>query len=86
VRKYYFFTSDSIAIFARFTRVLKWPTRAKKDPIYTQTRQINYFQTPVEKIMCAIRRKSIFSIHPMPTSNTKKKLHFLTYCTNSYYL
>jgi hypothetical protein len=26
----------------RFTRVLKWPTRAKKGPIYTQTRQINY--------------------------------------------
>jgi hypothetical protein len=25
-----------------FTRVLKWPTRAKKGPIYTQTRQINY--------------------------------------------
>jgi hypothetical protein len=28
---------------ARFTRVLKWPTRAKKDPIYTQIRQINYY-------------------------------------------
>jgi hypothetical protein len=28
---------------ARFTRVLKWPTRAKKSPIYTQTRQINYY-------------------------------------------
>jgi hypothetical protein len=28
---------------ARFTRVLKWPTRAKKGPIYTQTRQINYY-------------------------------------------
>jgi hypothetical protein len=27
----------------RFNRVLKWPTRAKKDPIYTQTRQINYY-------------------------------------------
>jgi hypothetical protein len=27
----------------RFTRVLKWPTRAKKGPIYTQTRQINYY-------------------------------------------
>jgi hypothetical protein len=27
--------------FARFTRVLKWPTHAKKGPIYTQTRQIN---------------------------------------------
>jgi hypothetical protein len=26
-----------------FTRVLKWPTRAKKGPIYTQTRQINYY-------------------------------------------
>jgi hypothetical protein len=25
------------------TRVLKWPTRAKKGPIYTQTRQINYY-------------------------------------------
>jgi hypothetical protein len=23
-------------------RVLKWPTRVKKGPIYTQTRQINY--------------------------------------------
>jgi hypothetical protein len=28
---------------SRFTRVLKWPTRAKKGPIYTQTRQINYY-------------------------------------------
>jgi hypothetical protein len=28
---------------ARFIRVLKWPTRAKKGPIYTQTRQINYY-------------------------------------------
>jgi hypothetical protein len=28
---------------ARFTRVLKWPARAKKGPIYTQTRQINYY-------------------------------------------
>jgi hypothetical protein len=28
--------------FKRF-RVLKWPTRAKKGPIYTQTRQINYY-------------------------------------------
>jgi hypothetical protein len=30
---------------ARFTRVLilKWPTRAKKGPIYTQTRQINFY-------------------------------------------
>jgi hypothetical protein len=28
---------------ARFTRVLKWPTRAKKGLIYTQTRQINYY-------------------------------------------
>jgi hypothetical protein len=27
----------------RFTRVLKWPTRAKKGPVYTQTRQINYY-------------------------------------------
>jgi hypothetical protein len=27
----------------RFTRVLKWPMRAKKGPIYTQTRQINYY-------------------------------------------
>jgi hypothetical protein len=27
------------------TRVLKWPTRAKKGPIYTQTRQINYYCT-----------------------------------------
>jgi hypothetical protein len=27
----------------RFTRVLKWPTRAKKGPIYKQTRQINYY-------------------------------------------
>jgi hypothetical protein len=26
----------------RFTCVLKWPTHAKKGPIYTQTRQINY--------------------------------------------
>jgi hypothetical protein len=26
-----------------FTRVLKWPTRAKKGPIYTETRQINYY-------------------------------------------
>jgi hypothetical protein len=25
---------------SRFTRVLKWPTPAKKGPIYTQTRQI----------------------------------------------
>jgi hypothetical protein len=25
------------------TRVLKWLTRAKKGPIYTQTRQINYY-------------------------------------------
>jgi hypothetical protein len=25
------------------TRVLKWPTRAKKGPIYAQTRQINYY-------------------------------------------
>jgi hypothetical protein len=25
------------------TSVLKWPTRAKKGPIYTQTRQINYY-------------------------------------------
>jgi hypothetical protein len=29
---------------SRFIRVLKWPTRAKKGPIYTQTRQINYFR------------------------------------------
>jgi hypothetical protein len=28
---------------ARFTRVLKWLTCAKKGPIYTQTRQINYY-------------------------------------------
>jgi hypothetical protein len=28
---------------ARFTRFLKWPTRAKKGPIYTQPRQINYY-------------------------------------------
>jgi hypothetical protein len=28
---------------SRFIRVLKWPTRAKKGPIYTQTRQINYY-------------------------------------------
>jgi hypothetical protein len=28
---------------ARFTRVLKWLTRAKKGPIYTETRQINYY-------------------------------------------
>jgi hypothetical protein len=28
---------------SRFTCVLKWPTRAKKGPIYTQTRQINYY-------------------------------------------
>jgi hypothetical protein len=28
---------------SRFTHVLKWPTRAKKRPIYTQTRQINYY-------------------------------------------
>jgi hypothetical protein len=28
---------------SRFTRVLKWPTRAKKGPICTQTRQINYY-------------------------------------------
>jgi hypothetical protein len=28
---------------ARFTRVLKLPTRAKKGPIYTETRQINYY-------------------------------------------
>jgi hypothetical protein len=27
-----------------FTRVLKCPTRAKKGPIYTQTRQINYYK------------------------------------------
>jgi hypothetical protein len=27
----------------RFTRVLKWPTRAKKGPIYTQTCHINYY-------------------------------------------
>jgi hypothetical protein len=27
----------------RFTRVLKWPTRAKTGPLYTQTRQINYY-------------------------------------------
>jgi hypothetical protein len=25
------------------TRVLKWPTRVKKGPIYTRTRQINYY-------------------------------------------
>jgi hypothetical protein len=25
------------------TRVLKWPTRAKKGPIYAQTRQTNYY-------------------------------------------
>jgi hypothetical protein len=28
-------------VFNSFSRVLKWPTRAKKGPIYTQTRQIN---------------------------------------------
>jgi hypothetical protein len=25
-----------------------WATRAKKGPIYTQTRQINYYKTPLE--------------------------------------
>jgi hypothetical protein len=25
------------------TLVLKWPTHAKKGPIYTETRQINYY-------------------------------------------
>jgi hypothetical protein len=29
-------------VFNSFSRVLKWPTCAKKGPIYTQTRQINY--------------------------------------------
>jgi hypothetical protein len=28
---------------ARLTRFLNWPTRAKKTPIYTRTRQINYY-------------------------------------------
>jgi hypothetical protein len=30
-------------VWAILKRVLKWPTRAKKGPIYTQTRQINYY-------------------------------------------
>jgi hypothetical protein len=33
------------------TRVLKWPTRAKKGPIYTQTRQINYYYKIVYNVM-----------------------------------
>jgi hypothetical protein len=31
----------------------KWPTRAKKGPIYTQTRQINYYKnTSISVISC----------------------------------
>jgi hypothetical protein len=36
-------STRSCVNWARFTRVLKWPTRAKKGPIYTETRQINYY-------------------------------------------
>jgi hypothetical protein len=34
---------NSLVCYYEFTRVLKWPTRAKKGPIYTETRQINYY-------------------------------------------
>jgi hypothetical protein len=47
---------------ARFTRVLKWPTRAKKGPIYTQTRQINYYYF-------------VFNGNFMPTNLTRTNCH-----------
>jgi hypothetical protein len=34
---FYHFPMFYLFFFARFTRVLKWPTRAKKGPIYTRT-------------------------------------------------
>jgi hypothetical protein len=50
----------------RGTRVLNWPTRAKKGPIYTQTRQINYYFKQVKRglieYQCIVRVKFAYLI------------------------
>jgi hypothetical protein len=51
-----------LSLFWHEWAILKWPTRAKKDPIYTKTRQINYYYYSYElHVAWQLRKGTQFS-------------------------